>query len=135
MYKDKTEKRQKYYDEVIRLHFEKGYGEDRIAKILPIGHTTVNRWIANFVAENKNSNLIAMQRKKRNTKSQKQQTKQQTPVTTPAADEVEKLKAEIDNLRKALDYEKLRAEAYNTMIDIAEKKFSISIRKKRGAKQ
>ena len=135
MYKDKTEKRQKYYDEVIRLHFEKGYGEDRIAKILPIGHTTVNRWIANFVAENKNSNLIAMQRKKCNTKSQKQQTKQQTPVTTPAADEVEKLKAEIDNLRKALDYEKLRAEAYNTMIDIAEKKFSISIRKKRGAKQ
>ena len=135
MYKDRTEKRQKYYDTVMHLHFVEGYGEDRIAKILPIGHTTVNRWIANFVAENKNLNLIAMQRKKRNTKSQKQQTKQQTPVTTPAADEVEKLKAEIDNLRKALDYEKLRAEAYNTMIDIAEKKFSISIRKKRGAKQ
>jgi len=131
MYKDRTEKRQKYYDTVMHLHFVEGYGEDRIAKILPIGHTTVNRWIANFVAENKNSDLIAMQRKKRNTKSQKQQ----TPVTTPAADEVEKLKAEIDNLRKALDYEKLRAEAYNTMIDIAEKKFSISIRKKRGAKQ
>lgn len=135
MYKDRTEKRQKYYDTVMHLHFVEGYGEDRIAKILPIGHTTVNRWIANFVAENKNSDLIAMQRKKRNTKSPKQQTKQQTPVTTPAADEVEKLKAEIDNLRKALDYEKLRAEAYNTMIDIAEKKFSISIRKKRGAKQ
>ncbi|MEE3499615.1 MAG: hypothetical protein VZS12_10980 [Ruminococcus bromii] len=135
MYKDRTEKRQKYYDTVMHLHFVEGYGEDRIAKILPIGHTTVNRWIANFVAENKNSDLIAMQRKKRNTKSQKQQTQQQTPVTTPAADEVEKLKAEIDNLRKALDYEKLRAEAYNTMIDIAEKKFSISIRKKRGAKQ
>jgi transposase len=135
MYKDRTEKRQKYYDTVMHLHFVEGYGEDRIAKILPIGHTTVNRWIANFVAENKNSDLIAMQRKKRNTKSQKQQSKQQTPVTTPAADEVEKLKAEIDNLRKALDYEKLRAEAYNTMIDIAEKKFSISIRKKRGAKQ
>jgi len=135
MYKDRTEKRQKYYDTVMHLHFVEGYGEDRIAKILPIGHTTVNRWIANFVAENKNSDLIAMQRKKRNTKSQKQQTQQQTPVTTPAVDEVEKLKAEIDNLRKALDYEKLRAEAYNTMIDIAEKKFSISIRKKRGAKQ
>ncbi len=28
-----------YFDEAIRLHFELGYGEDRIAEILPIGHT------------------------------------------------------------------------------------------------
>ncbi len=68
MYKDKTEKRRKYYEEVIRLHFEKGYGEDRIAKILPVGHTTVNRWIANFVAENNNNpENVAMRKKKRRT--------------------------------------------------------------------
>lgn len=72
MYKYRTEKRQKYYDTVMHLHFVEGDGEDRIAKILPIGHTTVNRWIANFVAENKNSDLIAMQREKSNTKSKKE---------------------------------------------------------------
>ena len=136
MYKDKTEKRQKYYDEVMRLHFEKGYGEDRIAKILPIGHTTVNRWIANFVAENKhNSDFIAMQKKKHTIQTQelyKAEQQENTPVNT---DEIAKLKSEIEQLRKELDFEKLKSEAYNTMIDIAEKKFRISIRKKRGAKQ
>lgn len=40
-----------YYDEVIRLHFEEGYGTDRIENILPIGHSTANRWINNFVAK------------------------------------------------------------------------------------
>ena len=129
-------KRQKYYDEVMRLHFEKGYGEDRIAKILPIGHTTVNRWIANFVAENKqNSDFIAMQKKKHTIQTQELYKAEQQENNPVNADEIAKLKSEIEQLRKELDFEKLKSEAYNTMIDIAEKKFRISIRKKRGAKQ
>ena len=136
MYKDKTEKRQKYYDEVIRLHFEKGYGEDRIAKILPIGHTTVNRWIANFVAENEhNSDFIVMRKKTHTNKPQIQHNAEQQASNLSNLEEIAKLKSEIEQLRKELDFEKLKSQAYNTMIDIAEKKFSISIRKKRGAKQ
>ena len=32
-----TEKQLKYFNEVIRLHYEEGYGEDRISKLLPVG--------------------------------------------------------------------------------------------------
>ncbi len=136
MYKYKTAKREKYYDEVIRLHFEKGYGEDRISKILPIGHTTVGRWIANFVAENKhNPDFNAMRKKKQKSAPHEQHKTGQQESSLDDNDEVAKLKSEIEQLRKELDFERLKATAYNTMIDIAEKKFSISIRKKRGAKQ
>jgi len=38
-------------------------------------------------------------------------------------------------LEKQLNWEKLRSEALNTMIDIAEKDLNISIRKKPGAQQ
>lgn len=48
---------------------------------------------------------------------------------------VEELRQENERLRKALDLEKLRSEAYSTMIDVAEKTFNIPIRKKRGTKQ
>ena len=117
----KTEKQRKYYDEVIRLHFEEGYGEDRIAKILPIGHTTASRWIANFVAEN--GNVYPMKRKKT------------TDKATANTDEVELLKKEIAILQGQLKYQQMRADAFDTMINIAEKRFKIEIRKKSGAKQ
>lgn len=56
--------------------------------------------------------------------------KKQVPVLSE--DEKEK---RIRDLEKALAHEKLRSEALNTMIDIAEKQEGICIRKKPGAKQ
>ena len=38
MYQLHTEKQRLYFNEVIRLHYEEGMGEDRISRILPIGH-------------------------------------------------------------------------------------------------
>lgn len=43
--------------------------------------------------------------------------------------------AENKRLQEALELEKLRSRAYDTMIDLAEKSFNIPIRKKRGTKQ
>lgn len=45
------------------------------------------------------------------------------------------LEAKVKELEKALEYEKLRSLALDTMIDIAEKNMKISIRKKPGTKQ
>ena len=45
------------------------------------------------------------------------------------------LAAEIELLKRQLAYEKLKSEAYETMIKIAEQEFKIPIRKKPGAKQ
>jgi transposase len=45
------------------------------------------------------------------------------------------LKKKVLELEKALEYEKLRTEALDMMIDIAENQEGISIRKKSGAKR
>ena len=42
---------------------------------------------------------------------------------------------ELKRLKKALELEKIRSEAYNHMIDLAELQFNIPIRKKSGTKQ
>lgn len=47
----------------------------------------------------------------------------------------EDLQSEIDSLRKQLEAERHKSGLYNAMIDIAEKRFNIEIRKKSGAKQ
>lgn len=50
-------------------------------------------------------------------------------------DQIRELKAELKRSRKEADLEKLRAHAYDKMIDIAEETFNIPIRKKSGTKQ
>ena len=40
-----------HYDEVVRLYFEEGYSEDRIAQKVHLGHTTVNRWLSAYAEE------------------------------------------------------------------------------------
>ncbi len=49
--------------------------------------------------------------------------------------ELKAIKAENKRLQEALELEKLRSKAYDTMIDVAEANFNIPIRKKAGTKQ
>lgn len=50
-------------------------------------------------------------------------------------DRVKELEAENKKLQKALELEKLRSKALDTMIDVAEETFNIPVRKKAGTKQ
>lgn len=50
-------------------------------------------------------------------------------------DELKAMKAELRRLQEALELEKLRSRAYDTMIDVAEANLNIPIRKKAGTKQ
>lgn len=50
-------------------------------------------------------------------------------------EELKAMKAENKRLHEALELEKLRSRAYDTMIDVAEANFNIPIRKKAGTKQ
>ena len=50
-------------------------------------------------------------------------------------DDYDRLRAEVIRLRKELRQEKMRSEALDTMIDVAEEMFNIPVRKKAGAKQ
>lgn len=58
------------------------------------------------------------------------------PMAKKNPDErIKELEAENRRLEKALELEKLRAKAYDTMINVAEETFNIPIRKKSGTKQ
>lgn len=124
MYSLHTEKQLKYFDEVIRLHYEEGYGEDRISQLLPIGHTTASRWIAIFAKEKGKISGANDMRKPQETASSSQE-----------KDEIAKLQARVKELEAQLLHAEIKAEAYDEMINVAEAKFRIPIRKKAGAKQ
>ena len=50
-------------------------------------------------------------------------------------DQIRELKAALKKAQKEAELEKLRAKAYDKMIDLAEATFNIPIRKKSGTKQ
>jgi hypothetical protein len=125
MSENRTLKKEMYYDEAIRLHFELGYGEDRVAEILPIGHTTAWRWFRKFAAENKGK-IPAMARTKK---------EKTTPSDGEAKDDIQALKAELSAMKAKLKQAEMRADLYDEMINVAEKKFKVEIRKKAGAKR
>lgn len=51
------------------------------------------------------------------------------------SEELSRLKQENKELRRQLAQERMKAEAYDTMIDVAEEMFKIPVRKKPGTKQ
>ncbi len=55
--------------------------------------------------------------------------------STVGKEDYDALRAEITRLRKELRHEKMRADALDTMVDVAEEMFNIPVRKKAGAKQ
>jgi transposase-like protein len=80
------------------------------------GNSAVLNWIRKFEP----SKLNSMKSKKKSDLSCKT---------------IEELEAENRRLREELDMEQLRVRALNVMIDIAEDRFNLPIRKKSGAKQ
>ena len=124
MYQLHTKKQKKYFKEVIRLHYEEGYGENRIARIIPIGHTTAARWIAIFAHEKGKIKGMADMTK----------TQETAPVHADGKD-VRALQKKVKELEAQLLSAEVRAELYDRMIEIAEARFGIPIRKKPGAKQ
>lgn len=124
MYQLHTEKQRLYFNEVIRLHYEEGYGEDRIEKVLPIGHTTASRWIAIFAKERgKISEANNMTQPHANSPSQDK------------SKEVEELHKRAKDLEARLLQAEIKVEFYDKMINVAEAKFKLPIRKKADAKQ
>ena len=124
-----TSRRANYYQKVVDMYYKEGLSYRHIAKIIPVSKTTVMRWIANFAEENPHKIPIM---NKRSPKS-KSQVAQEPQKELP--EDVKELQAEVARLKKELRHEKMRADAYDTMIDLAEDAFKIPIRKKSGAEQ
>lgn len=119
MFVYQTEKRLKYYDQVVEIFQRTGYSAYRIAKLglVPVERKAIAKWISNFVAENGKVSPSTIMEK------------------TESNDELEALKARIADLEEQLRLEKMRGRLNDKIIEIAEKKYNIQIRKKAGAKQ
>ena len=125
MFQNKSKKRDLYYDRVIHLYYDEGLGNKKISNILPVNPSTVTTWIRNFALEHPEMIRKCMKR----TPPPVEIKKSEMP------DDVQSLKAEISRLKRELADANLRADAFNEMINVAEERFNIPIRKKTGAKQ
>ena len=126
-----TKKRDLYYDRVIDLYLQTGYGRKRLSKLIPeVGQKTIMRWIANFVAENPPAASMKRAKPARTVPIQAPEVQSEKLPT-----DVQELQAELKRLRAQLTKAEIKAEAYDELINVAEAKFNIQIRKKAGAKQ
>lgn len=124
-----TTLKDQYYDTVIDLRYNQNMTVRGIAKILPLSKSTVMRWIANFAEDN--PQVAAPYRMK---KKKTQPTPSMSSEQMPSSD-VQALQEELKRLRAELLNAEIKAEAYDELINVAEAKFGIQIRKKVGAKQ
>ncbi|UKK62459.1 glutamate--cysteine ligase [Prevotella communis] len=127
----RTENQRLYYDKVISLYRDHHMGRKRIEKIIPLSDHTISKWIRNFVAENPEykSKRMKMAEEKRKQKAI------EDSIQSPLPNDKQSLQSEVARLRKALREASMRADLYDEMINVAEKQFNISIRKKAGTKQ
>ena len=111
------QKRQAIRDEVLRLYAETDLSYGEIAEENGVQVRTVEYIVRNFASEL--PEIPTMRKKKKDA----------------SEEDYDKLRAEVTRLRKELRQEKMRSEALDTMIDVAEEMFNIPVRKNAGTKQ
>ena len=124
-----TQKKEQYYDKVIEMYRTTGYSAYRLKKIFPLSKHTIARWIANFAEENPQVAVSCHMKRK------KEQPIPSMPAEQLPENNVQALQADLKKLRAELLNAEIKAEAYDELINVAEVKFGIQIRKKAGAKQ
>jgi transposase-like protein len=116
-------------EQIIQEYLTQGGGFRKLAGKYGISRTTICKWVMIYQGIH---NLPPTEKQQKHSvysmgNKQKQTTEDQQTN--------EALQQKIAALEKQLEWEKLRAEALDTMISIAEKDLNISIRKKPGAQQ
>lgn len=137
---------QTFKSEVVAMYIESDVSLRTLSENLGIPNPTIWRWIANF-AEKNPTDVRLMDKIRanstnygpRNTSGERVHNDAEEVVApqASAADTASALSAEeeLRLLKIQLQKERLRADAYEEMINVAESKFNINIRKKAGAKQ
>lgn len=118
MFKNQTKKRNEYYQDLIELYLQ-GYSIRKISKlgIIPVGRATMGRWIRNFVSEHGEEMPRGIMQMKEESKK------------------IKELETRISELEDQLKRAELRGRLNERIIEIAEERYHIQIRKKPGAKQ
>src|SRR5215213_4673895 len=114
--------------QAVQEYLSKGFTYRQLAEKYGVSRSTINRWVL------VHQGIYGLPRSKRQHSYDLQQMKQgknskQKQVAISDAEQ------KIALLEKQLAWEKMRANALDTMINIAEKELNIPIRKKPGAQQ
>jgi transposase len=104
--------------EVVKRHYLEGRSQASLSREYGVAESVVSRIISNFAAENDKSALLMGKH-----------------TTNSLSEENKALRKEVLELKKRLYDETMRADFYDTMIDVAEEMFNIEIRKKAGTGQ
>jgi len=104
--------------EIIKLHHLEGVSQCELARRYDTRQPVVSRIISEFAAENDKSALLMKKH-----------------TTDSLSEEINALRNEVLELKKKLYDEPMRADFYDTMVDVAEEMFGIEIRKKAGTGQ
>lgn len=117
-------------EQIIQEYLQQGCGYRKLEQKYGVSRTTICKWVQIY------QGIHGLER------TQQQQThylrdmddanKKRQPKNKVASQELEK---KIAALEKQLQWEKLRADALDTLINVAEDKLNISIRKKSGSPQ
>ena len=100
-------------ESIIRAYYLEGASKNSLVKKYKSSFTAVLRVIRNFAASNDKSALLMKNK----------------PVDNQA-EEIKALQQEVLDLKKKLYDETMRADFFETMVDVAEDMFDIAIRKK-----
>ena len=154
----KRGKKAQYFDEVVRLYHEEGLNGVEISRILPVHNSNIYRWLDEYDMQ-KNGIEYSMKKQEHQSGTGKPRRVVGIPVPETSAtswsaiqtccpsekgpaDDLERLKYKVRELEKQLqDKEKalresrLKADLYNEIINVAEKKYNVPIRKKAGTRQ
>ena len=103
---------------IIREYYLEGVSKNALAKKYNSSFPAILRIIRNFAASNDKGALLMKNK-----------------PTDSLAEENKALREEILELKKKLHQETMRADFYDTMVDVAEEMFNIEIRKKAGTGQ
>ena len=105
--------------EIVReSHLDGQHNQSALARKYGIGLVTVPDILRNFAAETDKSALLMGKH-----------------TTDSLSEENKALRKEVLALKEQLYHEKMRADFYDTMVDVAEEMFGIEIRKKAGTVQ
>lgn len=114
----------------ITEYLTQGMGYRQLAKKYGISRTTINKWV---MIHQGIHNLPPTQKQVQYNNSSMNSSKQKN--TNEQQQHLQDLQQKIAVLEKQLQWEKMRGDALDTMIDIAEKQLDITIRKKSGNQQ
>jgi transposase-like protein len=114
----------------ITEYLTQGVGYRKLAAKYGVSRTTINKWV--MIHQGIHNLPLSEKQVKYNTSSMNSS---KTKPSLEQLQNMEAMQAKIALLEKQLQWEKLRADALDTMINIAEKQLDISIRKKSGNQQ